>query len=382
MAYINSNVEIKTYALRVCEKDIYEEINSLMIDNFKNRTIPYLQNEPLPQDMNIVNGRHLADINKIQLELKAAQIGAKSLKWIYGADAVLMGLELKNPQNSPSDFQKAKQNSPSFNTEPVIGFASVRRDISKSAYKIQNENNIIREGIKMEAQTIYLLDQFTPQSIERALNQNNIEETLDLRGNELSRKMKTTIAKNMLKNIAEYDAGIRESELRKNKLNNIRQNLNQNSEYRKLVEDNYSKIINSYVGENAIYKKNIFALTNQYYIKQSTSAILGKSPDEQMKQKLALALNNLAMQNSPALATTLADSFFYSERLTHYGFSPEKVYTQLDMNKKQSVLSPAASHFEDRIPDSLAAERTLEKLKVPEREQVRKSPEPQHRLGR
>lgn len=96
---INLNTEIKVYSMHIMAEDIYKNINDLTKDCIQNNTLPYLNDSPLPQDMNIVNGRHLGDINKIQLELKAGQIGAKSLKWIYGADAALMGLELKTPEN-------------------------------------------------------------------------------------------------------------------------------------------------------------------------------------------------------------------------------------------------------------------------------------------
>lgn len=76
--------DLKTCALGVAAKDIQNYVGFLMGGSISDGTIPYLNDKPLPQDMNVVTGRHLADINKAQLELKAAEIGAKSLKWIYG----------------------------------------------------------------------------------------------------------------------------------------------------------------------------------------------------------------------------------------------------------------------------------------------------------
>lgn len=132
---------IKTYSLKIAALDIYKTVNSLMAENIRNGTVPYFKENPLPQDMNIVNGRHSGDINKILIELKAAKIGAKSLRWIYGADASLLGLELK-----------ANGNNPSFDTEPLVCFANMKKN-----------------GSELDAQCVYLLDQFSDESIRGAL---------------------------------------------------------------------------------------------------------------------------------------------------------------------------------------------------------------------
>jgi len=361
---INVNTEIKVYSMHVMANDIYRNINELMKDCLDNKSVPYLEEIPLPQDMNIVNGRHLGDINKIQLELKAGQIGAKSLKWIYGADAALMGLELKTAENSPSEYQKARDKSSKFNTEPVIGLANVRRDVSLSTSGIRNESDILHEGIQMEAQTIYLLDQFTEKSIEKALTPHKIEESLELRGSEESRKHKKIIAQNMLKNIAEYDSGIKESELRESKRNNIRQNFSQNSDIVSQVKMAHEKLVSNY--DN--YQRQVFNALKSYYVKQETGLKMGKELSPEQKMHLSISLEELSKTDSPRLAQTLADSFFFSERTTHYGFSHQKIYSQLDMDKKHNVLAPKAARFEDRGIESLAAERTRDKLRERERE--------------
>ena len=87
--------EIKTYSTSVLLKDVWKEINNLVQENIIKGTLPYLVNKPYPQDSNLVTTNHLGDINKIELELTAASIGAKSLEWIFEADAEMIGLELK-----------------------------------------------------------------------------------------------------------------------------------------------------------------------------------------------------------------------------------------------------------------------------------------------
>lgn len=361
---INLNTEIKVYSMHIMAEDIYKNINDLTKDCIQNNTLPYLNDSPLPQDMNIVNGRHLGDINKIQLELKAGQIGAKSLKWIYGADAALMGLELKTPENSSSEYQVAKNNSRMFNTDPIIGLANVRRDVSLSTSNVNNESNILHEGIQMEAQTIYLLDQFTERSVQRALNPIRIEESLELRGNEESRRHKKIIAQNMLKNIAEYDSGIKGASLREVKRSNLKKNFSRDSSIAESVRDNHQKLTKGY--DN--FQKQVFAALNAYYVRQETGIQMGKELNPAQKQMLTIALQELSKNDSPRLAQTLCDTFFFAERSTHYEFSHERIYSQMDLNNRLSVLAPKAARFEERNVDSLVADRTKEKLKERERE--------------
>mgnify|MGYP007119906643 CR=1 FL=1 len=94
----------KTYSLSLISKDIWKDINSLAQENIKQGTLPYIENNPYPQDLNLVNESHLGDINKIQLELGASLVNAKSLEWVFAADAEMIGLELK--QNSNGFFMQ------------------------------------------------------------------------------------------------------------------------------------------------------------------------------------------------------------------------------------------------------------------------------------
>lgn len=138
---MNQGTGIRTYALIVSAWDIYKNVNNLMAKNIRNGTVPYFEEKPLPQDMNVVNGRHSGDINKILIELKAAKIGVKSLRWIYGADAALLGLVLKSDSANPE-----------FDSEPLVCFANMKGN-----------------GSGLDAQCVYLLDQFTDESIRNAL---------------------------------------------------------------------------------------------------------------------------------------------------------------------------------------------------------------------
>ncbi len=367
-----NNTEIKTYAYNVLLDDIYREINSLVAENVKNDTVPYVKDNPLPQDMNIVNGRHLADINKVQLELKAAKIGAKSLKWIYGADAALLGLELKSKENSPAEFQKARENSKSYDSDPIIALANVKRDLAGSANRVTNVSDIAAEGIKTNAQTVYLLDQFTEKSLNRALKMNHLEESIGVLGNEAARKQKSIIAKNMLKNIAEYDSGLRESELREDKRKNIARNC-KDEKILGEVKNTFARATNKY--DNS--QKGIFSVLNNYYVKQETGLQLGRPLSPEKKEMFVKMLGEYSRNDSPRLAQVLSESFFYSERLTHYDFSHNGIYRESELQAKLRVTAPNAAKFERNVGgiNSLADEKVAKKLRERDREmQIQRNP--------
>ncbi len=366
------NTEIKTYAYNVLLEDIYREINSLASENVRNNTIPYVKDNPLPQDMNIVNGHHLADINKVQLELKAAKIGAKSLKWIYGADAALLGLELKSKENSPVEFRKAKKNSKGYDSDPIIVLANVRRELSGIGSRASKVADIAQEGIKTNAQTAYLLDQFTEKSISRALKLCHLEESLNVLGNEAVRKQKGQISRNMLKNISEYDSGTKESDLREEKRKNIARNCKSEKVLGE-VKNTFLKATGKY--DNS--QKAIFSILNNYYVKQETGLQMGKPLSPEKKELFIKMFDECSKIDSPRLAQVLSESFFYSERLTHYDFSYDRIYRESELKSKLRVTAPNAARFEKDIGgiSSLADEKIAKRLRERDREmQINRSP--------
>lgn len=147
---------IRTYPLEKLAGDIHKEINFNMAECVKNGTVPYVQDNPPPQDMNLANGWHFGDINKILLELHAARIGATSLKWISGADAAMMGLVLKTEENSPEEYADAMGRCQAFSTQPVVACANIRRTQD--------------EPYCPDAKTVYLYDQITRESFENLFN--------------------------------------------------------------------------------------------------------------------------------------------------------------------------------------------------------------------
>lgn len=302
--------EIKTYPVEALTDSIHNEINILMLDCIKNGRVPYVQDKPLPQDVNIVNGRHMGDINKVYLELKASSMGAESLKWIYGADAALIGLEKKE------------------GTEPIMITGNVRGNL--------------------DSQSVYLIDQFTEESLNKALAFSRSDED----------KKKKTIAQNMIKNISEYDAGNVEASLREQKRKNISNNF-KNPGVLNDVKAGFENATSNY--DN--YQKTIFSALNNYYIKQETGLELKKPLTEEEKKEVIQALEKTANTPSPRLALTLSDSFLYSERMTHFDFEQNRIFTQEDLEKRLAVTSPKASEFEPKRSPELEQDKKIEKLR-------------------
>lgn len=332
--------KLQTIPLEQVLDESYQNINSLIKKNIENKSIPFIKDRPFPQDMNIVSGTHLESINKLQLELKAALIGAKNLKWIYAQDAVSMGLELKN-QNENID------------TSPIIAFRQIAR----------NKN----DDYSLEAQSIYLLDQFTKKSIERALKTTKIEKSINLTEDENSIKNKIHISKNMIKNFNEYDTGKKESIFREQKINNLNNNFSN-----PLIKDSFNKI-SSFLNEAEI---NVFKQIYNYTIFQET----GKKITPLLKEAKIQFINNLknlSSQDSTRLTNVLLEGTVFADRLTHYNFDYNYVYSQDDLNKKLNVFAPLKMKYEERVkynPNLKRQPDISKEIKEPEHEYKRTLP--------
>lgn len=187
-------------------------------------------------------------------------------------------------------------------------------------------------------------------------------------------KQKRIIAQNMIRNIAEYDSGILETENRENKRKNIAVNCKDRNILPE-VQESFKHISKNYDNNQNM----IFQILNAYYIKQETGLNLGKPLSEEQKKGLENAFRNLVETDSPKLAHTLSDCFLYSERMTHYAFSPERIYSQSDYEKKRSVSSPKAAEFAPKEISSVADDRTAKQQR--DRERDIKPREPTHRIG-
>ncbi|MDR3342360.1 MAG: hypothetical protein LBT14_06150 [Treponema sp.] len=116
------------------------ELQTLLETSCQNRTLPYARETPLPHNTDVIRNIQCNDINTQTIELKAASIGIERTAWIFGADAEFLGLALREPE----------ENGP-FDPDPLLWFARIAS----------------RPETPVEAQTVYLIDQCTGESLNR-----------------------------------------------------------------------------------------------------------------------------------------------------------------------------------------------------------------------
>jgi hypothetical protein len=175
------------------------EFRTLFETSCRNRTMPYARETPLPPDTDIVRNSHCNDINAQTIELKAAAAGIERTAWIFGADAEFLGLTLRKPEADDV-----------FNPDPVLWFAHIPG----------------RPEAPVEAQTAYLIDQFTGESLNRLASAawgSPPENSRPEEDGEVQ-KRRRLMARNVLFALHNYDSGLSDSELLRLRRQAMREN--------------------------------------------------------------------------------------------------------------------------------------------------------------
>jgi hypothetical protein len=164
------------------------ELQALLETSCRNRTVPYARETPLPPNTDIVRNTHCLDINTQTIELKAASISIDRTAWVFGADAEFLGLQLRKPEADGP-----------FDPDPVLWFAHIAS----------------RPETPVEAQTVYLIDQCTGESLNRLASYafEGSPERREAWGDEEARKRRRLIARNILFALHNYDSGLSDAEL-------------------------------------------------------------------------------------------------------------------------------------------------------------------------
>jgi hypothetical protein len=164
------------------------ELQTLLETSCRNRTMPYGRELPPPHNTDVVRNTHCNDINTQKIELKAASIGAERTAWVFGADAEFLGLRLREPESDGP-----------FDPDPLLWFAHVSS----------------RPNNPLEAQMVYLIDQFTEESLSRLAScaYEGSLENHEARGDGETRTRRRLMAQNVLFALHQYDSGLSEAEL-------------------------------------------------------------------------------------------------------------------------------------------------------------------------
>jgi hypothetical protein len=164
------------------------ELQTLLETSCRNRTIPCEREPPLPHNTDVVRNTHCNDINTQKIELTAAAAGIERTAWIFGADAEFLGLRLREPDaNDP------------FDPDPLLWFAHITS----------------RPETPLEAQTVYLIDQFTGESLDRLASYayEGFLENREAGEEEKTGERRRLMAQHVLFALHDYDSGLSDTGL-------------------------------------------------------------------------------------------------------------------------------------------------------------------------
>lgn len=349
--------DITTYAVNNDHYSNYKEINSLIKENLRNNTMPFLSGKVFPPNMNIITGKTRMDINREKTDLKAASIGATSTMLIYGADAARLGFELK--ARNPAEFQKAVKQNPNYNCRPII-IQNARERFSDR--ETGSEGRPHPESPCIDCQCAYLLDQFTEKSVERLFTEELPQDKIPY-----DRYM----AREIIANRNEYNTGEIQSERTRHIRQNLFLNLQKSSPVFQEIVNKRNSIYENYLPEQKI----IFDYYYKHFNEQASGEKLyNLSPEE--KQNLLKAFTGLInkidenKENkniSGIISRTIFDALSFSERLTHYNFALEPIYARDEQIRKgeSRELPPAMRQEAGDKGSPLQNKRARQKLTRP-----------------
>lgn len=345
---------ITTYAVNWDFDSNHKEINSLIKENLKNNTMPVISDKTFPPDMNVITGKTRMDINKEKIALKTASIEATSAMWIYGADAAQLGLELK--AKNPAEYQKAVKQNQNYNCHPII-IQNARERFSDKDMSFKS--NTLSESLCIDCQCAYLLDQFTEKSVERLFTEKLLENKIPYAA---------YMAKEIIANRNEYNTGEMQSERTKHIKQNLFLNLQKSSPVFLEIVNKRNSIYKNYLPEQKI----IFDCYYKHFNEQASGEKLYNFSSEE-KKNILKAFNGLMSKIdenkniSGIISRTIFDAYSFSERLTHYNFSLEPIYTRDEQIKKDANRRvPVAMQQESKnTSKTVQNEQTKQKFKRP-----------------
>jgi hypothetical protein len=281
------------------------EMESLITASSANGNFPFFQEQPLPENMNLITGSRRYDLNCQRLELHAASVSADRTLWVFAADAEILNLQAREGQ------------------KPLVIFSTITGPEQED---------------RLEAHQAYLLDQFTPESISRLYEYASPDSIQD--ADMANSRQRYMFAKMAVLHIADYDSGVRDQHTRLSTVKNIRENSDpQNSSF----EDARSTY-RSYVRSG---KSDVFNVLRKYYIQQ----VSGNPLDSPKEKKPALSLPGL-LKDIPKTMKSMFYARIFVKRLENQNFfldysrsnPPQAAFIQTE----PEIRPPSPSPYQER----------------------------------
>lgn len=370
--------EIKTYSLFADQLSDYKEINELVKINLENGTMFYRSQKQFPVAMNIVTGESLeTDINRLKLNLFAHAMGANSSMFISGADAQYLGLKLKD--SNPVEYAERKKKNPGFSCRPV----TIQHNTKERLYDkdMNNKMDVLSEGLCIDRQCYYLLDQFTNESVQRLYDSERLEKHLPHYSSEEKEKAHK-IAARMVLNSYRYNNGLkqtrtqdgtyivetpemRDQRLKYSKINHTLNSDKQSPEYAEYKKNEKMKF-DKYIPE----MKNIFQSFRHQTVIQSLGSNNQFNISNQDTERLDESFRSLLekIEKNPAITGTIAraafDGFTEGYRSIHYKYSLDPIYSREEAKAREQNLSGRPKAMQPKVQRAIISdEKTREKFR-------------------
>jgi hypothetical protein len=253
-------------------KNWISEMETLLKNSSASGHFPFSHDAPMPENTSLVTGSHRYDLNAQRLELYAASIGVDRTLWVFAADAEILGLEAKDGQ------------------KPLLVFSNIIESPDQEP--------------RLDAHQVYLVDQFTPESLSR-LSRYAHPESLDPRNTGSRRRY--MLAKMAILNIAGYDSGFTDQSARLSALKHIREN---SDPHNPAFEDARA----AYRHYAAHSRTGVFNALRSYYIRQVSG-----SPLDSQKQEPPL-FPAAVLKDIPQMIVSMFNARIFVKRLENENF--------------------------------------------------------------
>lgn len=300
------------YPQEYIQEEVLDDISDLFIKCLETGKLPYsrtLNGKLYPQGLNInvINGHNLNSIQKIQMELKNALIDNPTQEWIFGSDAVALGLKLKQNKVKLNETDRYKNHigiplSTNVRLRPVTS-GGLNNEVDLSGYGHEGiyATPNVKEKYGLRTQIVYGLSQFTDESLRSIFekkenshlkkmissgdNTKN-DEFIELRDSPLLKKMISSktdffsfIYSRFMKNICNVDKDDYLSNLKgENLLKNLSLNTTGNKILIKKLNERLKLIISKNVNNKElmqVQKKCFFTIFEYNTIQQTGKSLYG-----------------------------------------------------------------------------------------------------------
>lgn len=288
---------MKTYPPLEVAGKVLEDTYGLIEETLDGGCFPYNRFPPRSENRDVMSGHSLGTIQAVQMEMESAKAGSQNQDWIFGTTAAALLLEMKDGASS----------------KPMI------------FYGIQ--------GGKAVAQYAYPMSCFTEESVVRAVNL----------GKESTDPYVVAASQNLALRLSGNGSSEQDVSLRKAIRKNAKESLSKDSKQHAQVLRTYKEL----TGNLSPEEKKAFDTVYNYCALRNGSIRTQPEPNKIFGDESFRSLVK-TQGGKNRLVRLILKAQAFAERLTHWGFSHEPVFTEEQAYNKDRLtwsLPEAAKNF-------------------------------------